>query len=291
MSMQQLKSEFDLTLNHLYPSTEISNFFYLLTSALFSLTKVDIALNRDFKPSSSQLKSFNEATERLKHFEPIQYIIGTTHFFGYDFKVDHNVLIPRPETEELVEWIIKNHPNNEHLTIVDIGTGSGCIAIALKKHFKSCNVYALDISKKALNIAELNARNNNTHIQFLEIDILNHQKSQAVFSQIAQNKTIDIIVSNPPYVRYQEQKDMQRNVLDHEPALALYVDNHKPLVFYDAICRIARQWLNKNGALYFEINEYLGLETKQLFQQYNFGDVELKKDFFGAHRMICGQKK
>ena len=215
-------------------------------------------------------------------YEPIQYILGTTSFFGLDFKVDFNVLIPRPETEELVAWILKQADSNQSLKILDIGTGSGCIGISLAKHLANAEVFALDVSPAALEMAQYNAQQNAVQLNTIEANVLEWENSASQF---------DIIVSNPPYVRESEKERMAPNVLDHEPHLALFVENNNALVFYQAIVALSKKALKKQGVLYFEINEYLGDETKALFSSNDFEDVQLKTDIFGKNRMMCASKR
>ncbi|WNH09690.1 peptide chain release factor N(5)-glutamine methyltransferase [Thalassobellus suaedae] len=203
------------------------------------------------------------------------------------FKVNEHTLIPRPETEELVEWIIKEFKNyNSEIRILDIGTGSGCIAVALAKRLKNVKVYALDISKDALKIARKNAELNGVDIEFIEADILNI--NQSVFNEESE---FDIIVSNPPYVRDKEKELMKANVLNNEPHLALFVKDENPLQFYKAITEFAVEKLNKNGQLFFEINEFLGKDMIRLLLKNNFKNIQLKQDIFKKDRMIKGEKE
>ena len=200
-----------------------------------------------------------------------------------EFIVDKNVLIPRPETEDLVRWILKDiKDNRSEINILDIGTGSGCIPITLKKQLPNAKVFALDISDNALKIAMQNAKLNHVQIEFIHANILEIEKLDQKF---------DIIVSNPPYVRELEKNEMQKNVLKHEPELALFVSDEDPLLFYKKIVEFALQNLKNNGAVYFEINQYLGKETQQLLDSTNFYDIELRQDIFGNDRMLKGIKK
>ena len=229
--------------------------------------------------------------EDLKHQRPIQYIIGQTEFYGLKFKVDHNVLIPRQETEELVALIIAysktRKPNSEPLKILDIGTGSGCIAITLAKHIPNARVFALDISTDALSVARKNEELNTVTITYIEMDILNISSNPILEAA----SEFDIIVSNPPYVRDLEKIEIQPNVLNHEPHLALFVKDDNPLIFYKAVIDFAINNLKQKGRLYFEINQYLGEETKALLESSNFEDVALIKDLNMNDRIIKGIKK
>ncbi len=277
-SLFTLKNEFLNSLENTYSKEESEYYFNLLANHYLHLSRVDIALNPNTIVYEKDLNLFYDALKKLKNQEPIQYILGETEFYHTVFNVNKNVLIPRPETEELVDWIIqdaKNHPSE--ISILDIGTGSGCIAISLAKNLHA-NVKALDISKKALEVVKKNAIFNEVTIDLLEENILD---STLLF----QNK-LDIIVSNPPYVREMEKQQMHQNVLENEPHLALFVSDKNPLLFYTKIANFAKKNLDKNGKLYFEINEYLGNETVKMLQNKGFKNIILKKDLFGKDRMI-----
>lgn len=244
------------------------------------MTRLEVALAPELLLENEKVNSFESALQRLKQHEPIQYITGETEFFGLKFLVNKNVLIPRPETEELVEWIIKDFGKNENLKILDIGTGSGCIAISLAKNL-GAEVTAFDISEEALETAKQNAEINQAKVSFRKVDILELEKLEEGY---------DIIVSNPPYVREQEKEQMQKNVLDHEPETALYVKNDDALIFYKKITELAQISLNTGGALFFEINQYLSEETNNLVENFAF-EAELKKDIFGNYRMLKAVRK
>ena len=218
--------------------------------------------------------------------KPIQYILGETYFYGLPFKVNPSVLIPRPETEELVDWILSvcrseqiENRQSSIKNLIDIGTGSGCIAISLKKNLPKGEVFALDIAKDTLATAQQNAILNDVDVNFIQDDILNSQISHLTTQ-------FSLIVSNPPYVKEDERPAMNNNVLANEPHRALFVTNENPLIFYDAIADFALQYLEKNGILFFEINEYLGEQTMQLLKDKNFINIELRKDMQGKDRMI-----
>ena len=280
MTILELKNNFYTTLKSLYPKEEITSFFYLLMDFKLQLKRVDIALNPNQEISIADQSFFTDALQQLQKEIPIQYIIGVTEFFGLPFYVDKNVLIPRPETEELVEWIIsytKLKTQNSKLNILDIGTGSGCIAISLAKNLKNAEVYALDVSKDALIVAQKNAELNKVDIQFINDDIL---------ILIKLPKQFDIIVSNPPYVRMLEKQEINNNVLNNEPHVALFVDDNNPLLFYDKIADLAIKNLSENGVLFFEINQHLGKETVELLKNKGFTNIELKKDIFSNDRMV-----
>jgi len=282
MLLSQLKNEFENRLKEEFPSTEILSFFYILMEKYLGMRRLDIALNPEHEISKAEERKFISAVERLKDHEPIQYIIGSTEFFGREFLVNKNVLIPRPETEELVDWIISDHRQlDKKLKILDIGAGTGCIPISLKKELKNSEVLSVDISSEALLIAKRNAKLNAAEVIFEKMDILEVEKLNASF---------DIIVSNPPYVRELEKKEMHRNVVEHEPKLALYVEDENALIFYKKITALASEALKEDGSLYFEINQYLSEETKTLVERFGF-EAELKKDIFGNYRMLKAIKK
>jgi release factor glutamine methyltransferase len=218
-------------------------------------------------------------TEELIHGKPVQYVIGETEFYGCRIKVNENVLIPRPETEELVDWIIKLVPNKE-LTILDICTGSGCIPIALKKNLPKAEVAACDISHEALEMAMKNAVLNKTDVRFFYTNILN--------PTVSSWSTFDLIISNPPYVRNSEKQLMHKNVLEFEPHLALFVEDDEALIFYRKITELAKSKLKQGGFLFFEINEAYGKEIAELLEENGFKDVEIRKDMFGKDRMAKG---
>ncbi len=285
MTLLELKNKFLADLANLYPKEEILSFFNLLIDFKLNLSKVDMALNPYQILTKNNLSYFLNALTGLQNQKPIQYIIGETEFYGLPFYVNQHVLIPRPETEELVAWIIPlpNPPQKGgNLNILDIGTGSGCIAISLAKNLPNASVFALDISNKALEIAKQNAILNEVLIEFIEHDIL---KPNIIQSE-EKNLKFDIIVSNPPYVRQLEKQEIKDNVLKHEPHLALFVENENPLLFYTKIADFAKDNLTKNGKLYVEINQYLGQETISLLKEKGFTNIELKKDMFGNYRMI-----
>ena len=277
MLVQKFKQQFFLELSDLYPKTEIQSFFNILIEFKLNVSRIDLALQPNLEITSQEIVFFEKALSDLKKHIPIQYIIGETEFYGLTFKVNQHVLIPRPETEELVSWIIKDSKNVTELRILDIGTGSGCIAISLAKNLPNAKIYAIDISKEALKTAKHNAAINKVSIEFIENDILS-------INQLHQN--FNIIVSNPPYVRELEKEMMQENVLANEPHLALFVENENPLLFYNKIADLAKNHLIDNGNLYFEINQYLGKETSNLLAFKGFNSIEIKKDIFEADRMI-----
>ena len=276
MILSELKSGFFAALQTQYPQEEIQSFFSILALHYLKLTRLEVTLQADKELIGDEQLKILEAIERLKHQEPIQYIIGETEFYGLVFKVNQHTLIPRPETEELVEWILNDHKDTP-LTLLDIGTGSGCIVVALAHHLSAIDVTAVDISSEALKIASENASAHNVKVDFLHQNIL---------TTTSFPKQFDVIVSNPPYVREQEKEKMQENVLVYEPSKALFVTDEDPLRFYRKISELAITCLKPDGFLYFEINEYLSVEMEHMLHALGFKDVEVKLDIFGKHRMI-----
>ena len=308
MLLKEIKDIFHKELDELYPKEEIDSFFYSCIEHYLKLERFILAIQPGLTLTKEEEQPLFEALAHLKLEKPLQYILGTTHFMGLELQVNENVLIPRPETEELVQWIlddisseksdirhqkteVRNQPNEKDtenlipppLTILDIGTGSGCIAIALAKNLPDAKVYALDVSEEALEVAQKNAESNGVDIGFMHQDIFNPEL------ELESELHFDIIVSNPPYVRELEKKEINKNVKDFEPDTAFFVSDEDPLVFYKAIMGFSENNLNENGSLYFEINQYLGEETKALFNTRNFSEIELRKDIFGNDRMLKGK--
>ncbi len=276
MTINQFKIEFLQALKTHYPATEIESFLYWLTEAFLGKKRLDVAINPEYELSTEEEQQLKQALNRLKDYEPIQYIVGETEFYGLPFKVNPSVLIPRPETEELVAWILQDY-SQSNLQILDVGTGSGCIPISLAKNLSEAKITSIDISAKAIETAKQNAALNNVKINFLQQDILQTQSL---------GQEYDIIVSNPPYVRELEKAKMQQNVLKFEPAKALYVKDENPLIFYEKIAKLAIVNLRKNGSLYFEINEFLAKDLEVLVETIGFTSVETKKDIYGNDRML-----
>jgi len=291
LKLKNIKQEFVDTLSGLYPLEEIQSFFSLLSEAYLGLSRIEIALQPKKEITEENSEKFNKAILRLKQFEPIQYIIGETEFYGLPFFVNKEVLIPRPETEELVDWIVKENienreerkdlltTNEESKTILDIGTGSGCIAISLSHNLPDVSVLALDISENALQTAKQNAKRNKEAVNFIKADVLNID--EGFFKE-----EFDVIVSNPPYVRELEKSQIEPNVIKFEPATALFVKDDDPLLFYRKIAQLSQEYLKPDGSLFFEINEYLSKELIIMLNSEGFKDVVLKKDIFGKARMI-----
>ena len=287
MLLKEIKHNFHNQLDELFGNDEVASFFFIILEHLHQMKRVDLALQPDFSIDETQVKQWNEIFRELKNEKPIQYIIGTTEFYGLPFLVNENTLIPRPETEELVDWIIESSKlknvtsDRDEIQILDIGTGTGCIPISLKKNIPIASVYAIDVSEKALETAKKNAELNKIAIHFIETDILKLESLEEIAAKF------DVIVSNPPYVRNLEKVEIKKNVLEYEPHLALFVEDDDALLFYRKIAILAKKGLKENGVLYFEINQYLGKETVDLLVALGFQNIELKKDFYGNDRMIC----
>ncbi|HEY4629493.1 MAG TPA: peptide chain release factor N(5)-glutamine methyltransferase [Flavobacterium sp.] len=280
MKIKEYRSQFIQELTLIYDAGEAESFFYLILEEKKMLKRIDLALRPDLEFSKEEIVVWNSIFEQLKKEIPVQYLLGKTSFYGLDFEVNENVLIPRPETEELVEWILFNNrtiQKSVNLKILDIGTGSGCIAISLAKNIPSSQVYAIDVSEKALATAKKNAKLNTVNVTFINQNILETEDLKQQF---------DIIVSNPPYVRNLEKEEIKKNVLDNEPHLALFVDDNDALIFYRKIAELAQKNLSENGQLFFEINQYLGKEMIDLLEKMNFKNIELRKDIYGNDRMI-----
>jgi len=281
MKVKDYKINFINSLLPFYDEMEAESFFYLILENRYQLRRIDLALDAEKEFSDAEISNWNVILEKLKTQIPIQYILGTTHFYGLEFMVDENVLIPRPETEELVDWIVKLNSKiskKKYLRILDIGTGSGCIAISLAKNIPNSEVFAIDVSEMALAVAEKNALLNTVCVTFLHKNILETTSLDQKF---------DIIVSNPPYVRNLEKAEIKPNVLDNEPHLALFVADDDALIFYKKIAELAAANLNPNGQLFFEINQYLGKETLDLLESLGLKNRELRKDIYGNDRMIA----
>ncbi|WP_282136114.1 peptide chain release factor N(5)-glutamine methyltransferase [Seonamhaeicola maritimus] len=282
MRLKDIQNDFHNELDSIYAKEEIDNFFFMLTESYFDVSRLKLALDPDIVLEKPDF--ILGALSQLKEEKTIQYILGETEFYGLQFKVNNDVLIPRPETEELVDWVIREQESNNQkpVTILDIGTGSGCIAISLAKQLPNAKVYALDVSKEALKVAKTNAELNNVEIEFVEDSILD-LRDKGLLSECPK---FDVIVSNPPYVREKEKELMKPNVLHNEPHLALFVNDDNPLLFYKAICKFSKLNLKDKGELFFEINEYLGSNMQELLKNYNFKNIELKQDIFKKDRMI-----
>ncbi|MDR0431124.1 MAG: peptide chain release factor N(5)-glutamine methyltransferase [Tannerellaceae bacterium] len=277
--MNETLSYINQSLKSLYPPGEIQSFSRLIMEHVCGLSHHQLLI-RDRVLSQTDRLAIEEIVERLRKAEPIQYILGTTTFYGLTFRVNPATLIPRPETEELVDRVIKKH-TGQPIRILDIGTGSGCIAITLSKYLPEAQIMAIDISEEALATARENNRRNNTPVAFVRTDILDIPQAGKDIPG-----TFDLIVSNPPYVLESEKNEMEKNVLLYEPWQALFVPDNDPLRFYRAIIGFGNQKLNKGGYLYFEINAQCGKQVVELLRQEGYEAIELLPDISGKDRMI-----
>ena len=268
------------TLTPLHGVAEARAIVYALLEDVFGLSKTDVLLGRFEGLSATEKARFKECAARLSQGEPLQYVVGTAPFGNLTFEVTPSTLIPRPETLELVEWVATDEQVRPALRLLDIGTGSGCIAISLASLLPQATVSAWDISAEALAVARRNAERNGVAVDFKQVDVLH----------VTEAETYDCIVSNPPYICEAEKADMTDSVLLHEPHTALFVPNTDPLRFYRAIAQLALSNLSPGGTLYFEINRAYGAETCNLLRDLGFCDVELRKDFYGNDRMVRGER-
>jgi len=281
MTIQQSYKQLLFQLYEMYGDREAANIADIVIENITGFKKVDRLINKQFPLNEEQLQLLNDYTNELLKHKPVQYVLNEVWFAGMKLYVDENVLIPRPETEELVEWIVKTVASRKSqvASILDIGTGSGCIPVALKKKLLSVEVHALDTSEEALNVAKRNAAIQQTEINFHLLNILDKN----LWRQLPK---FDIIVSNPPYVTQGEASSMQKNVLQYEPHLALFVDDEDAMKFYKAIAEFGLYHLNNNGQIFFEINEMMGKQICDLLNQYRYLNIELKKDLQNKDRMI-----
>lgn len=277
MTIAEAEQDFVNKLESDYPVREIKSLFFFWINTLVGISKTDMILQKDRELDISVKKKLSDTLIRLKNKEPIQYILGQTSFLDLSFRVKSGVLIPRPETEELVRFIIKEYNSAKNLRILEIGTGSGCIAISLAKNLNA-KVFAIDNRSEVLSIAAENAALNNVEILFLQLDILKSQKFNL--------QKFNIIVSNPPYVLNSEKKQMDSNVLDYEPRDALFVTDDDPLLFYRKIVMQAKNLLLPNGKIFFEINETQGRNMENLLAENNFKDISLFQDIHGKDRFV-----
>jgi len=262
----------------IYAKSEIESLVFLIFEKLKGYSRTQFLLANDEQLSDDDQNEIGKIIARLKNHEPIQYILGMTEFYSLPFYAVSGVLIPRPETEELVQWIIQENKNLKP-SILDIGTGTGCIAISLQKNIPQSTVFACDISPVCLEAASQNSELNSADVSVFQYDILNDNPETSF-------PDLDIIVSNPPYIRELEKSLMERNVLEYEPELALFVADEKPLIFYERIADFSRIHLKNSGRLYFEINEAFGHECCNMLQEKGFSEIVLKKDINGKDRMI-----
>lgn len=264
-------------LQGIYAPNEIQSFAYLIIENVCGMSRTEIIVNKNTIFSDANRQKMNSFVEKLKNNMPIQYILGKSYFYNAEFNVTPAVLIPRPETEELVDWVVADMRKMDRPRILDIGTGSGCIAISIKKALPNAPVSAFDISEEALAIALENASANNVCVDFQKIDILKAEK---------QTTKWNCIVSNPPYIPLLEKAEILPNVLNHEPHLALFVPNDDPLLFYRKIAIFATKHLEPGGCLYFEIHRSKGADCVAMLQNMGFKNIQLRKDIFANDRMI-----
>ena len=265
-----------------YSENEIQQFIFILFEYELGFSKVELVTRSEEEIDEEKHGKFLDYLNQLKTYKPIQYITGETSFYGLNFHVNSYVLIPRPETEELVDWILKQKlPRNP--IILDVGTGSGCIAVALAKNLPGSIVHAVDISENALGLANENAILNKINVNLSQENILNP-------SEEFKKSEFDLIVSNPPYIALSDKANMNKNVLDYEPHLSLFVPDEDPLVFYNAILEFSMDSLKENGQVFFEINESFDKEIVALMKNHNFAQIELRKDINDKFRMVSGRK-
>lgn len=271
--------DFKAKLKHLYDERESKTLYYRVLEEILDCDTTALLLHGDERMTDEKLSDYQKIVDKLSSGIPIQHIFGYTIFHNNQFFVNSDVLTPRPETEELINWILETSTNYKNL--LDIGTGSGCIAISLKKELVSTSIFAVDVSEKALETAKRNNLFNKTNVQFILDNILSPKVSYPQFS---------CIVSNPPYIRISEKQEMHTNVLEHDPHLALFVADDDPLIFYREIAYFGQSHLEENGFLFFEINECLADETIQLLSVNHYIDITLKQDINGKNRMIRCRK-
>jgi release factor glutamine methyltransferase len=282
MSLHEIKQSLKLQLAEKLDAVELNSLLSLLMEHVTGWNQVQQVLHKNDPLTESQLDQLKNAAKELAADKPIQYILGKAWFMGKEYFVNENVLIPRPETEELVDWISEYaHIINKPLQLLDIGTGSGCIAISLKLELPNCSITGLDVSSPALEVAKKNATHLNAAIEWVEQDILMSASLPASY---------DIIVSNPPYIPFNEKANMQAQVKNFEPAIALFVTNEDPLIFYRIIARLGKQYLNPNGQLFFEMHYDQGKAIVALFDEMGY-HAELRQDMFGKDRMIRASLK
>jgi release factor glutamine methyltransferase len=277
MTIAEKQKEFVEALSTVYDTREARNMVQILFEDILDMDTSKLALEKFRILTQPQQQHLDNLLERLLKHEPLQYVTGIADFYGLKFKVNEHVLIPRPETEELAEWIINDNKHKGTISIIDIGTGSGCIPVTLKTQMPQVVVSAVDISEDALEVAKQNAKYNNAEIEFLTCDVLNEPLP---------GNGYNIIVSNPPYIHTNEQELMRNNVLNYEPHIALFTPGEDVLIFYRRIAELAKTSLKANGMAYVEINEAKGEEVKQLFLAAGFTEVIVKKDMSGKDRMV-----
>ena len=284
-NVQAIRSYFNERLKSCFSENEIKLMVRECVCSRLGLSVSDYLLSDTFLLSESDLLYFRAVIKRIESNEPFQYILGSTLFYGLEIKTDYRALIPRPETEELVDWIIEDYSNKSSLNILDLCTGSGCIALAIKSKFINSNVHAVDVSKEALSLAKENANNLNLEIEFIEMDVLNTD-----LFRIYELNSFECWVSNPPYIPRNEAAGLASNVLKFEPSIALFVKNEDPLQFYRTIASAAMLYLKSQGRIYFEIHEQFSEHIFCLMLEIGFVNISLRKDLQGKYRMLMAQK-
>ena len=279
--MHPIVNEIRDALRENYPDTEALALAKMLLVEVFGFSTLELYGGKDKEISGKHRDVLDEMIRRLKKNEPIQYIIGIETFGGLTFEVNQNVLIPRPETRELVEWIAEDCQLEDPCKILDIGTGSGCIAISLAKLLEQAEVEAWDVSEGALQVARRNAERNQVDVLFRKMDVL---------GDVPEGMLYDVIVSNPPYIAEKEKSQMEHNVLDWEPSIALFVPDEDPLLFYRRIAQLGGSMLKKGGSLYYEINQAYGQETMEMLASMGYQSIELRKDAWGNDRMVKAKR-
>ena len=279
MNIDKAKLYFFSSLSDFYTKNELASLYKFIFEHILNTDFTQILANTELKINKNKL---DKIITRLKNYEPYQYIIGKTEFFDLEFFVDKNVLIPRPETEELVKLIIDENKSAKQLNILDIGTGSGCIIVSLVKNLNCNFCLGVDVSNEAIKIAKQNAEQNSTQVNFINLNILTAEVKNF-------NTKFNIIVSNPPYVTDSQKKQMQKNVLNHEPHTALFVDDKNPLIFYEKIINLSKNILAENGILYLEINENFASEIKNLLTANKITNSKIVKDINNKNRIIIAK--
>lgn len=284
MTLHESRQRLLFQLYNIYDNREAANIADLVMEKITGWKKIDRILNKKLPLLPDKIQLLEKYTEELLAYKPVQYVLEEAWFHGMPFHVDGNVLIPRPETEELVDWVIettiKLSPERKNkLAVLDVGTGSGCISICLKKQLPFADIYACDISPEALNVAARNASTHDTSIQFLQVDFLDNSQWK-LFPQV------DIVVSNPPYVPLKDKETMAANVVQYEPHLALFVDNNDPVIFYRALANFAKEKMKPGSTVYAELHEVLAEDVQQVFKEQNLNMVEFRNDLQGKTRMV-----
>jgi len=278
MKLNEFYRHFLLQLRLIYVENEAANITKMVFESLANISRADVIRNPEMEIESGTFSSLNQALDQLLNHQPIQYVLGEAWFYHLNFKVSEAVLIPRPETEELVELVIQHINSSHQKTVVDIGTGSGCIPISIKKNIPEISITTVDVSKATLGIASTNANFHQTIIEFKQVDFLNEVEREKL-------GMFDVIISNPPYIPNVEIQSMDKHVTEYEPHLALFVPNEDPLIFYKAILRFAKNHLNENGNIFLETHENFALEVCALFKDDGY-EATIKNDLFEKPRMV-----